>query len=62
MGVSKLMLAEEYNIDPIKEQLNRKPYELPEVIVQDGIYSRGGGDFILKNYISHPKIDLPLSN
>lgn len=50
------------HIEPIKEQLNRIPYDLPTVIVRDGIHSNMDGDIILQNYKSHPKIYLPLSN
>lgn len=49
-------------IDGIKEQLNREPFPLPKVTIQDGIMSNSKGDFKLTDYISHPKIDLPLSN
>ena len=46
----------------IKEQLTRKPYELPTVKVQNGIHCSSINDIILKNYKSHPAIKIPLSN
>lgn len=50
-------------VDKIKEQLFRKPYELPEVLIEDGTYSTcDGNDIKLVNYKSHPPIKLPLSN
>jgi thymidylate synthase len=56
-------------IDGVKEQLTREPFELP-VLNQFPTYegSRPSiesyviGDFTLKNYQSHPKIYFPLSN
>lgn len=50
------------HIEPIKEQINRKPFPLPKLTVMDGIYSRGKGDFVLTDYQYHPAIKLPLSN
>lgn len=49
-------------IEGLKEQLTRDPFPLPKLILQDGIHSNCAGDFILQDYISHPKINLPLSN
>jgi thymidylate synthase len=70
-------------IEGLKEQLDRKPYELPSVILNTefwpnnmengdpvGLSENVGhiienleiDDFILDNYISHPKMKLPLSN
>lgn len=48
-------------IDGIKEQLTREPFELPTVILQDGMYCSSIDDVILENYQSHPKINFPLS-
>jgi len=48
--------------DGLDKQLERDSYELPTVHVRDGIWSRGSGDIILKNYKHHPPIKLPLSN
>jgi len=50
------------HIDQAKEQITRTPYELPKVIVQDGIYCSSTNDVILENYQSHPAIKAPLSN
>lgn len=49
-------------IEGVKEQLTREPYELPTVKVQDGIYCSSVNDVVLENYQSHPKIYFPLSN
>lgn len=50
------------HIEPISEQIKRIPFPLPKLAVMDGIYSRGKGDFVLKDYQYHPAIKLPLSN
>lgn len=54
------------HIEPLKEQLKRKPYELPLVKISkkniDDISEYTFNDFKLINYKSHPKIYLPLSN
>lgn len=50
------------HIEPILEQIKRIPFPLPKLTVMDGIYSRGNGDFVLKDYQYHPAIKLPLSN
>jgi thymidylate synthase len=49
-------------IDGIKEQIGREPFELPTVHVRDGIFCSSVDDVILENYQSHPKIYFPLSN
>jgi thymidylate synthase len=50
------------HIEQAKEQISRKPMELPSVHIMDGIYSFMPGDVILENYNSHPTIKAPLSN
>lgn len=54
------------HVDGLKEQLTRTPYELPTVKISDKIVNDISEytveDFILENYVSHPKIYLPLSN
>jgi thymidylate synthase len=57
------------HIEPIKEQLNREPFELPKLCLdyREGEYNKDltdftPDDFILFNYQSHPLIKLPLSN
>jgi thymidylate synthase len=50
------------HIEQAIEQIGRTPFELPTVHVRDGIESCMPGDFILKNYQSHPSIKAPLSN
>ena len=50
------------HIEQAKEQIKRKPFDLPTVHVRDGIFSFGGQDVILENYVSHPAIKAPLSN
>jgi thymidylate synthase len=50
------------HIEQAKEQISRTPFELPNVYIKDGIESCMPGDFILKDYQSHPSIKAPLSN
>jgi thymidylate synthase len=58
------------HIKPIKEQLNREPYPLPQLKIGEEIKWDEGdclpyysiGDFELIDYQSHPAIKLPLSN
>jgi thymidylate synthase len=50
------------HIEQAKEQISRKPFDLPTVHVRDGIESFMPGDIILENYQSHPAIKAPLSN
>jgi len=53
-------------IEGIKEQLSRTPYELPTVKISDrqvnDISEYTIEDFTLENYQCHPKIKMPLSN
>ena len=56
-------------IDGVKEQLTREPFELPTLNPfptyegsRPSIESYVIGDFTLKNYQSHPTIKMPLSN
>jgi thymidylate synthase len=50
------------HIEQAKEQISRKPFDLPTVHVRDGIESFMPGDIILENYQPHPAIKAPLSN
>ena len=50
------------HIEQAKEQISRKPMELPTVHVRDGIFCSSVNDVILENYNSHPSIKAPLSN
>ena len=54
------------HIEPIKEQLGREPFPLPNVILSDRIVNDISEytleDIRLENYQSHPTIKLPLSN
>jgi thymidylate synthase len=54
------------HIDPIQDQLEREPYELPTLKLSDkeikDLSEYEVEDFILENYKSHPAIKLPLSN
>ena len=50
------------HIEQAKEQISRKPMELPTVHVRDGIFSSSVNDVILENYNSHKSIKAPLSN
>ena len=56
-------------IDGVKEQLTREPYELPKLVMdyREGEYDKElkgfvPDDFVLFNYQSHPSIKIPLSN
>jgi len=49
-------------MEGVKEQISREPFELPTVHVRDGIHCLSVNDVILENYQSHPKIYFPLSN
>jgi len=49
-------------MEGVKEQIGREPFELPTVHVRDGIHCLSVNDVILENYQSHPKIYFPLSN
>jgi thymidylate synthase len=50
------------HIEQTKEQIGRKPMDLPTVHIRDGIFCSSVNDVILKNYNSHPSIKAPLSN
>jgi thymidylate synthase len=50
------------HIEQAKEQIEREPYPLPTVSVNDGIYCSSIYDVILENYQAHPTIKAPLSN
>jgi len=57
-------------IEGIKEQLTREPFDLPTLKIEDEVKWQEGDclpyyspqDFTLENYQSHPSIKLPLSN
>ena len=53
-------------IDGVKEQITRKPYDLPIVKISDRVVNDISeytlDDFTLEGYKSHPKIYFPLSN
>ena len=53
-------------IDGVKEQISREPFELPQVRISSGLLDDIAhheiNDFDLLNYQSHPKIYFPLSN
>ena len=59
-------------IDGVKEQINREPFELPELVMSNQINFNESvdeflnscliTDFIVENYQSHPTIKMPLSN
>lgn len=59
-------------IDGIKEQLTRKPYELPKLAISNQVNFNEGiseflnsclvSDFKIEGYQSHPTIRMPLSN
>jgi thymidylate synthase len=59
-------------IDGVREQLNREPYNLPSLKISDNVNFDGSiddflnscsiSDFKIENYESHPTIKFPLSN
>jgi len=51
----------ENQVEGVEEQLTRKGHPLPQVILEDGIYSHEG-DIHLENYVSEETIKFPLSN
>jgi thymidylate synthase len=58
------------HIEQAKEQIDREPFELPTLFINENNKMRVGGgiftyvntDFTLENYQSHPSIKAPLSN
>jgi thymidylate synthase len=54
------------HVEPIKEQLNRDPFNLPKLKIKDkqvnDISQYIVSDFELIDYQFHPPIKLPLSN
>lgn len=53
------------HVEPIKEQLDREPYALPQIKLVgsvNDIVNYELHDILLENYKYHPKINLPLSN
>jgi thymidylate synthase len=59
-------------VDGVKEQLTREPFELPKLVMSSQINFNDNvdeflnscliTDFIVENYQSHPTIKIPLSN
>jgi thymidylate synthase len=59
-------------IDGVKEQLNREPFDLPKLVISNQVnFNEGIDEFLsstlitdlqIENYISHPSIKIPLSN
>jgi len=45
-----------------KEQIKREPYSLPKMEIKNCDIQNGEFEYELLNYISHPKIEAPLSN
>jgi thymidylate synthase len=63
------------HIEQAKEQIGREPYELPQILINNGDVDNNGvpftrslldgydiTDFMIENYQSHPTIKAPLSN
>jgi len=50
------------HIEQAKEQIERKPYKLPQLKIINGDLLNGEFDYELLNYESHPTIKAPLSN
>lgn len=50
------------HIEQAKEQITREPRKLPQIQIQDGIFSNMPGDIKLVDYDPHPTIKAPLSN
>jgi len=59
-------------IEGVREQLTREPFELPKITISNNLNFNGNidtflnscsiTDFEIENYISHPRIKFPLSN
>jgi len=60
-------------IEGVKEQLTRKPYQLPKLVINDEFWNHDASligqinyieitDFGISDYQSHPTIKIPLSN
>jgi len=50
------------HIEQAKEQIERKPVELPTVEISELNLLEGSVELELKNYLPHPAIKAPLSN
>ena len=50
------------HIEQAKEQINRKPYDLPKLKMLNVDLDQGEFNFVLENYNFHPAIKAPLSN
>jgi len=50
------------HIEQAKEQIGRKPFELPTVEINEVDVLKGKVELELKNYLHHPTIKAPLSN
>ena len=50
------------HIEQAKEQIDRKPYDLPKLTMLNVNLDQGEFNFVLDNYNHHPAIKAPLSN
>ena len=51
-----------YHIDGMKQQLEREPHELPQLVIKKRpFWELTFEDFSLKNYIHHPIIKFPVA-
>jgi len=50
------------HLEQAKEQISRKPYELPELTVLNVDVLKGEFNYVIENYNYHPTIKAPLSN
>lgn len=50
------------HLEQAKEQISRKPYELPELTVLNVDVLKGEFNYVVENYNYHPTIKAPLSN
>jgi len=50
------------HLEQAKEQISRKPYELPELTVLNVDVLKGEFNYVIENYNYHPAIKAPLSN
>ena len=49
-------------IEGVKQQLKREPYDLPKIHLSNSNLLNGEFDYEIIGYVSHPKIYFPLSN
>ncbi len=61
MGDSHIYLDQ---VEQVKQQLTRIPYDLPKLVIRSGIsslFDYDYSDFSIDGYVSHPRIDYPVT-